>query len=168
MNPADPESVRSPSRSVDPDSVTRDDPTQAAPPTAEVPAAQDTGFRSRHLPGTPAGELKGMLPGMAFISLYLLLLAALNAVAALRDLYGAGLARYGIFILCTLMVLGVFGFLRLRRWGWSLVTAGFLLLAAGDFYFYSRRHVGFLLIRGLFSIVFFLYLSRTEVRERLQ
>ncbi len=76
--------------------------------------------------------------------------------------------RYGIFGICTLMVIGVFGFLRLRRWGWSIVAAGFLLLAAGDFYLYSHQHVGFLLIRALFSIVFFLYLSRTEVRERLR
>jgi len=67
-----------------------------------------------------------------------------------------------------LMVIGVFGFLRLRRWGWAIVAAGFLLLAAGDFYLYAHQHVGFLLIRALFSIVFFLYLSRTEVRERLR
>lgn len=148
-----------------------DDPQTAPPatPAAESapPPAQDTGFSARHLPGTPAGELKGMLPGMAFIGMYLLLFAMLNAFAALRGIYGAGLPRYGIFSICTLMVIGVFGFLRLRRWGWSIVAAGYLLLAAGDFYLYAQRHVGFLLIRALFSIVFFLYLSRTEVRERL-
>jgi hypothetical protein len=146
-----------------------DDPQPPATPSAaaSTPPAQDTGFAGRHLPGTPAGELKGMLPGMVFIAMYLLLLAMLNAFAALHNVYGAGLARYGIFGICTLMVAGVFGFLRLRRWGWSIVAAGYLLLAAGDFYFYSRKHVGFFLIRALFSIVFFLYLSRTEVRERL-
>jgi hypothetical protein len=149
--------------------MTPDDPVLPATPSS-TPApspAQDTGFASRHLPGTAAGELKGMLPGMAFIAMYMLLLAMLNAFAALHGIYGAGLPRYGIFGICTLMVIGVFGFLRLRRWGWSIVAAGFLLLAAGDFYLYSRKHIGFLLIRGLFSIVFFLYLSRTEVRERL-
>ncbi|MGA7157939.1 MAG: hypothetical protein WBY53_13885 [Acidobacteriaceae bacterium] len=135
--------------------------------TSEPTPAQDTGFSARHLPGTPAGEVKGMLPGMAFIAMYLLLLAMLNAFAALHGIFGAGFARYGIFGICSLMVVGVFGFLRLRRWGWSIVAAGYLLLAAGDFYFYSRKHVGFFLIRALFSIVFFLYLSRTEVRERL-
>ena len=132
------------------------------------PPAQDSAFATRHLPGTPAGEVKGMLPGMAFIGMYLLLLAMLNAFAALHGIYGTGFARYGIFGICSLMVFGVFGFLRLRRWGWAIVAAGFLLLAAGDFYLYSHQHVGFLLIRALFSIVFFLYLSRTEVRERLR
>jgi hypothetical protein len=149
---------------MNPDGPEVPQPSAAAP---AAPPAQDTGFSNRHLPGTPAGELKGMLPGMAFIGIYLLLLAMLNAFAALRGIYGAGLPRYGIFGICTLMVIGVFGFLRLRRWGWSIVAAGFLLLAAGDFFLYSRKHIGFLLIRGLFSIVFFLYLSRTEVRERL-
>jgi hypothetical protein len=148
-----------------------DDPQPPATPSSKpaptASPADDTGFATRHLPGTPAGELKGMLPGMAFIGMYMLLLAMLNAFAALHGIYGGGLPRYGIFGICTLMVIGVFGFLRLRRWGWSIVAAGFLLLAAGDFYLYSRKHIGFLLIRGLFSIVFFLYLSRTEVRERL-
>jgi hypothetical protein len=143
-----------------------DDP-QPTTTTSSAPA-QDTEFATRHLPGTPAGELKGMLPGMAFIGMYMLLLAMLNAFAALHGIYGNGLPRYGLFGICSLMVIGVFGFLRLRRWGWAIVAAGFLLLAAGDFYLYAHQHVGFLLIRALFSIVFFLYLSRTEVRERLR
>jgi hypothetical protein len=130
--------------------------------------AQDIGFRDRHLPGVSAGESRGMLPGMAFIGMYLLLLAMLNAFAAINGIYGKGLPRYGILAMCTLMVIGVFGYLRLRRWGWSIVAAGFLLLAAADFYLYAQKHAGFLLIRALFSIVFFLYLSRTEVRERLR
>jgi hypothetical protein len=146
--------------------MTKDDP-QPTPASSSTPA-QDTDFATRHLPGTPAGEVKGMLPGMAFIGMYMLLLAMLNAFAALHGIYGNGLPRYGLFGICTLMVIGVFGFLRLRRWGWAIVAAGFLLLAAGDFYLYSHQHVGFLLIRALFSIVFFLYLSRTEVRERLR
>ncbi len=148
--------------------MTTDDPQPTTTPPSTPTPAQDTDFAARHLPGTPAGELKGMLPGMAFIGMYMLLLAMLNAFAALHGIYGNGLPRFGLFGICTIMVIGVFGFLRLRRWGWAIVAAGFLLLAAGDFYLYSHQHVGFLLIRALFSIVFFLYLSRTEVRERLR
>ena len=147
--------------------MTTNDPQPPTTSPSTPTPARDTDFAARHLPGTPAGELKGMLPGMAFIGMYMLLLAMLNAFAALHGIYGNGLPRFGLFGICTLMVIGVFGFLRLRRWGWAIVAAGFLLLAAGDFYLYSHQHVGFLLIRALFSIVFFLYLSRTEVRERL-
>jgi hypothetical protein len=63
---------------------------------------------------------------------------------------------------------GIFGLLRLAKWGWALVTAGCLLLAAGYFYAYARTHIGFFLVQGLFSLLFFLYLSRPETRERLR
>jgi hypothetical protein len=134
------------------------------PPT---PPANDPDFRSRNLPGVSAGERAGMLPGMAFIGIYMLLLAMLNAFAAIHGVYGTSLARYGILALCTIAVLGVFGFLKLLRWGWSIVVAGFILLATGDLYLYTHTHVGFLILRALFSIVFFLYLVRPEVRERV-
>ena len=48
------------------------------------------------------------------------------------------------------------------------MTAGCLLLSLGDFYFFEKTHVGFFLVQALFSLLFFLYLVRTEVRERLR
>ena len=132
------------------------------------PPARDAGFRSRHLPGIAAGETKGMLPGMALIGMYLLVLAMLNAFAAIHGTFGLGPARYSVLGVCTLLVVGIFGMLRLRRWGWSLVTVGCLLMAAGYFYGFHRFHAAPYIINGLFDSVFFLYLSRTEVRERLR
>lgn len=133
----------------------------------DVKPAEDKGFRSRKLPGTPAGEAKGMLPGMALIGLYLLVLAMLNAFAAARGNFGAGAAKYTILGICTLLVIGVFGLLRLLRWGWAVVSAGCVLMAAGYFYGFHRTHIAPYIIQGLFALVFFLYLSRTEVRDRL-
>ena len=130
--------------------------------------AEDSGFRARKLPGTPAGEAKGMLPGMALIGMYLLVLAMLNAFAAARGSYGAGAAKYSILAICTLLVVGVFGLLRLLRWGWAIVTAGCVLMAAGYFYGFHRTHIAPYIVQGLFALVFFLYLSRLEVRERLR
>ena len=138
------------------------------PKTSTLPPAQDAGFGARHLPGTPAGESKGMLPGMALIGMYLLVLAMLNAFAAMNGTFGHSAAKYSILGVCTLLVVGVFGMLRLRRWGWSLVTAGCLLMAAGYFYGFHRTHIPPYIINGLFALVFFLYLSRPEVRERLR
>jgi len=130
--------------------------------------AEDPGFKSRHLPGTPAGEAKGMLPGMALIGLYLLVLAMLNAFAAAAGKYGLGAAKYAILAICTLLAVGVFGLLRLRRWGWAITTAGCLLMAAGYFYGFHRTHIAPYVVQGLFALLFFMYLSRTEVRERLR
>jgi hypothetical protein len=130
--------------------------------------AEDKGFRARHLPGTPAGEAKGMLPGMALIGMYLLVLAMLNAFAAARGSFGQSGAKYSILAICTLLVVGVFGLLRLLRWGWAIVCAGCVLMAAGYFYGFHRTHIMPYIVQGLFALVFFLYLSRTEVRERLR
>ena len=91
-------------------------------PTAKP--AEDAGFRARKLPGTPAGEAKGMLPGMALIGMYLLVLAMLNAFAAARGSFGNAGAKYTVLAICTLLVVGVFGMLRLLRWGWALVKIG--------------------------------------------
>ena len=137
------------------------------PPSSNQPA-EDLGFRSRHLPGTPAGEAKGMLPGMAVIGMYLLLMGMMNAFAAIQNKFGNGGAKYSILGICTLLVIGVFGMLRLRRWGWALVTAGCLLLAGGYFYGFHRTHIAPYVIQGLFAMLFFLYLSRPEVRERVR
>lgn len=130
--------------------------------------AVDTGFKARHLPGTPAGELRGMLPGMAMIGLYLLLFSMLNAFAAARGAFGVGSAKYTILSVCTLMVIGILGMLRLRRWGWAITTAGCVVMAAGYFYGFHAAHRPPYIVQGLFALVFFLYLSRPEVRERLR
>jgi hypothetical protein len=122
-----------------------------------------------------SGEIKrlearaqGMLPGVAGICMFLLFLTMVNVYGALVNGFGTGAGKYAVLTLCTMLAAGIFGLLRLRRWGWSLVLAGCLLLAMGDFYFFSKSHVAFFLLRGLFEMVFFLYLVRTEVRDRLR
>jgi hypothetical protein len=108
-----------------------------------------------------------MLPGIAGICMFLMFMTMLNVYAGLRGAFGGGLAKYGILSLCTLLAVGIFGLLRLKKWGWSMVTAGCLLLSAGDFYLFSRLHALFFVVRGIFNLLFFLYLSRQETRERL-
>lgn len=109
----------------------------------------------------------GMLPGVAGICLLMGVMAVINAFAAVRGVYGAGPARYGVLGLCTLLAAGVLGLMRLKRWGWSLVLGGCLTLALGYFFVFEKTHQGPYLLEGLFAMVFFLYLVRTEVRERL-
>ena len=108
-----------------------------------------------------------MLPGIAGISMFMIFMTMLNAYAALHGSFGNGTAKYGVLTMCSLLAVGIFGLLRLRKWGWALVTAGCLLLSVGDFFYFEKTHAGFFLVRGLFDLLFFLYLSRTEVRERL-
>jgi hypothetical protein len=130
--------------------------------------AEGSGLLKRYLSATSATPARGMLPGMALIALYLLVLSMVNAFAAAAGKFGLGPAKYSILAICTILVIGIFGFLRMRRWGWAIVTAGCLLMAAGYFYGFHRTHIAPYIIQGLFAMVFFLYLSRTEVRERLR
>ncbi|WP_245632040.1 hypothetical protein [Edaphobacter aggregans] len=110
----------------------------------------------------------GMLPGIAGIAMFMIFMTILNAFAALRGSFGTAAAKYSVLAVCTLMAAGVFGMLQLKKWGWAIVTAGCLLLSSGDFYIFERTKTGFFLIRALLVLVFFLYLVRTEVRERLR
>ncbi len=110
----------------------------------------------------------GLLPGVAGICLFMVVLTILNAVAALQGRFGAGSGKYGVLGLCTLLAAGVFGLLRLARWGWALVLAGCLTLCLGNLYVFEKTHAGQFLLQGLFALVFFLYLVRPEVRTRLR
>jgi hypothetical protein len=110
----------------------------------------------------------GMLPGIAGISMFMIFMTILNAFAALRGTFGSNTAKYSVLGVCTLLAVGVFGLLRLKKWGWAIVTAGCLLLSAGDFFFFEKTKVGFFLVRALLVLVFFLYLVRASVRDRLR
>jgi hypothetical protein len=109
----------------------------------------------------------GMLPGVAGICLFMVVLTTINAIAALQGKFGAGNQKYGVLALCTLLAVGIFGLLRMRRWGWALVLGGCLTLCLGNLFVFEKTHAGPFLLQGLFALVFFLYLVRTEVRDRL-
>ena len=112
--------------------------------------------------------LKGkMPPGVAGIAMFLLFLTMVNAFAALHGAYGSGPGKLGILALCTLLVVGLLGLLRMRRWGWALVTGAAILLSAGYFYVFRLTHVGFFIVQGFFMLLFFLYLVRPEIRDRM-
>jgi hypothetical protein len=128
---------------------------------------QDTEKREREIRRLQA-RAGGMLPGIAGIAMFMIFMTILNAFAALRGTFGATTAKYSVLAVCTLLAIGVFGLLRLKKWGWAIVTAGCLLLSSGDFYFFEKTKVGFFLVRALLVLVFFLYLVRTSVRDRLR
>jgi hypothetical protein len=108
-----------------------------------------------------------MLPGVAGICLFLLFVTTLNVVAALQNIFGSGRGKYGMLVLCTMLAVGLVGLIRMRRWGHAIVMAGCLLLSAGFFFYFSRVHQTRLLVWGAFMLVFFLYLVRPEVRDRM-
>ena len=114
-----------------------------------------------------ADEQKGMLPGVAGIAMWMLVVATVGVFGAINGVY-VGHARYVVLPVCTMIVVGVFGLLRLKRWGWAMVLAGTLLLSFGyGFMATTLKQPGFW-VMSLLNLCFFLYLSRTEVRERMR
>ena len=114
-------------------------------------------------------NVKGqMLPGVAGICMFLLFFTMVNVYGALINVYGTGRGKYGMLVLSTLLAAGIFGLLRLYRWGWALVLGGCLTLSLGYLFEFEKIHDGRFLVQGLFALLFFLYLVRAEVRERLR
>jgi len=60
------------------------------------------------------------------------------------------------------------GLLMLFRWAWALALAAVLLLVVYNLWIFASQHQGAALVQGLLNLVFFLYLVRPEVRERLR
>jgi hypothetical protein len=98
------------------------------------------------------------LPGLIAISLYMLLLAIV-VVVFVGPLF---------LIFPVLFIAAGLGLMKLLRWAWALTLAAVALLAGSFLGICVSQHALQFLIQGLLNLVFFLYLVRTEVREKLR
>ncbi|MGP8269292.1 MAG: hypothetical protein ACLQLH_04430 [Terracidiphilus sp.] len=103
------------------------------------------------------------LPGLAAISLYLLVLAVVIVVGVVNGRHYPPL----FLLLAVGFITAAAGLLRLLRWAWALALSAVFLLAVYNLWFFLSQHQFPALIQGLLNLVFFLYLVRPEVRERL-
>jgi hypothetical protein len=108
-----------------------------------------------------------MLPGVAAIAIWMLVVALMGVFAVLNGHVPRQMGLLLVLPICTLIVVGVFGLLRMKRWGWALVMAGAVTVALWCFFMFRLSHFPQTLIMGLLHMLFFLYLVRTEVRERM-
>jgi hypothetical protein len=102
------------------------------------------------------------LPGAAAISLYMLILAGVIVIGVVGRHY-----PLLFLLLAVAFVAASGGLMRLLRWAWALTLAAVVLLAAYNLWIFSSLRAGSALVQGLLNLVFFLYLVRTEVREKL-
>ena len=103
------------------------------------------------------------LPGLAAISLYMLVLAGVIVVAVVT-----GQFRPPFLMFSAIFIAAALGLLRLLRWAWALTLGAMALLSGLFVWRFSQQHEIPFLVQGLLNLVFFLYLVRTEVRERLR
>jgi len=102
------------------------------------------------------------LPGLIALSLYLLLLSVVLIVGAVGGHYPKLFLILPVFLLAA-----AGGLLLLFRWAWAMSLAAVVLLSGYHLWLFARLHLAPSLIQGLLNLVFFLYLIRTEVREKL-
>ncbi|MGA2217946.1 MAG: hypothetical protein ABSG51_07660 [Terracidiphilus sp.] len=114
-------------------------------------------------PTSPRRELLP-LPGLAAISLYLLVLAGVIVFGVVSG------RHYPLIFLvfAAAFIASSAGLIMLFRWAWSLALAAVLLLVVYDLWIFSTQHVGPALVQGLLNLIFFLYLVRPEVRSKLR
>jgi hypothetical protein len=116
---------------------------------------------SKSLPA-PKRELLP-LPGIAAISLYLMLLAVVLIVGVVGGHYPAMFLLLPVFLFAACG-----GLLMLFRWAWAMALAAVLMLGGYNVWIFAHLHMFPALIQGLLNLVFFFYLVRTEVRDKLR
>jgi hypothetical protein len=111
----------------------------------------------------PQAEYRGLLPAMAGIALYMFVLASVVG-------FGVATGRFPriFIILCVLFVAAAVGLIRLYRWGWALTTAASFLLMSYGVWTYVHTRMAAALVMSFLNLIFFFYLVRPEVRERLR
>jgi hypothetical protein len=111
----------------------------------------------------PQTEYRGLLPAMAGIALYMFVLAGVVG-------FGAATGRFPrlFLILCVLFLAAAVGLIRLYRWGWALATAASFLLMSYGVWAYIHTRMAAALVMSFLNLIFFLYLVRPEVRDRLR
>lgn len=114
-------------------------------------------------PANAAVAKREPLPGLIAIAFYLLLLSVVIVIGVVGGHYPV------LFIVLPVFLLAACGgLLMLFRWAWAMALSAVLLLGGYNVWVFARFHLGAALIQGLLNLVFFFYLVRTEVREKLR
>jgi len=115
-------------------------------------------------PDQPPRRDRLPLPGMAAISLYLLLLAGVIIVGVVSGHYYPPL----FLVFAAGFIAAAAGLILLLRWAWAMALGAVFLLVVYDLWIFSIQHEPPALVQGLLNLVFFLYLVRTDVRNKLR
>jgi hypothetical protein len=103
------------------------------------------------------------LPGLVAICFYLLLLAVVVVIGVVGGHYPAMFLLLSVFLFTSCG-----GLLMLFRWAWAMALAAVLMLGGYNVWIFAHMHMFPSLIQGLLNLLFFFYLVRTEVREKLR
>ena len=104
------------------------------------------------------------LPGLVAISLYLLFISACIIFGVVVPHTNSPL----FLLLAAAFITAAAGLLLFFRWAWAMALGAVFLLVVYDLWIFSIQHEPPALVQGLLNLVFFLYLVRTDVRNKLR
>jgi uncharacterized membrane protein (DUF2068 family) len=108
-------------------------------------------------------EATKLLPGMAVIALWMLAQCGIGLIGVI--LHKLPIA---VLLICVFFAVAANGLLKLKRWGWALTLgAAFLSMSYAAFMLF-RFHQLPMIVMLMVNLVFFLYLIRPEVLERVK
>jgi uncharacterized membrane protein (DUF2068 family) len=115
------------------------------------------------IPAPSPAKSAGLLPGMAIICIWMLALCGLGLIGIITHSLPPA-----VLILCVIFAVAANGLLKLRRWGWALTLAAAFLSLCYGVYMLFRFHQGPMIVMIVVNLIFFLYLIRPEVLERVK
>jgi uncharacterized membrane protein (DUF2068 family) len=123
-----------------------------------------SGLGKRPVRSAPRSRKLNLLhsPGLVAISLYMLLLA-------MTVIIGVAKGHYPQFSLVfpALFIAAGLGLMKLFRWARALTLAAVAMMAGLFLWNYTSQHTTASLMQGMLNLVIFLYLVRTDIRNRL-
>jgi len=102
-------------------------------------------------------------PAVVAIGLYLIVLAFVNIFGVV-----GGQIRPVYLVFSAIFFAVACGLLLMLRWAWTLALAAVVFLMGLFFWKFYTQHQSPFVFQGLLNLVFFLYLARPEVREKLR
>jgi len=114
-------------------------------------------------PTPPPAKSHSLLPGMAFICIWMLLLCAIGLIGVITHNLPPA-----VMILCVIYAIAANGLLKLRRWGWALTLAAAFLSMCYGVYVLFRFHQLPMVVMVAVNLVIFLYLVRPEILQRVK
>lgn len=132
-------------------------------PTESSPVSQSPQAADSSPAGAPPRRDLLPLPGLAAIALYMFVLAGVI-------IFGVVSGRHypPVFLVFSALFFAASGgLLMLFRWAWAMALAAVLLLAGYNMWTAFSLHQPPAAVQALLNSIFFLYLVRPEVREKL-
>jgi hypothetical protein len=127
------------------------------------PTANDSGkvhlLADHHSPRPPFRQM----PGIVAVSIYMLILAGIDVVYVVEHRIGILYLVFSAFFVASAL-----GLLLLLRWAWALALAAVALLSALFLRAYFSDQSWPALEQGLINLVIFLYLVKTDLRDKLR